>query len=476
MKNRDKFIILSIPVLLLMIVSIGTTYSLWTVSGQQSSINEISVGCFNVSFSETGKINLLNTYPISDAKASTITPTYSFTITNTCDVTDSYQVNLETMSNSTLNPKWVKAAIQKTHEDGVSVSSTPLVKLVSQNSAMLAIDYFNTTNPTFTLENNIIDPNDNTKVLLSNSASILISGTLAKNKSVTYSLKLWITEEATMDDVGLSTNNKYYSRVVVLHNPYVENNNINSNLLSTNNRMRSNSLTSTTLESAISSFVYDDGTNDHNLRYMGSNVNNYVLFNGELWRIVGIFNSVDDGNGNIQKRIKLVRNSGISAVWSGDNVIPFKLSSIPFELNSVLSSNSSGYVDNAVWNIGTINSDSNSLDVYSMEKNDTWVNTIGMLNASDYGLASFNSDCRSSVSLSNYSTCIDNNYLYSSTDTWLMNGSSSLDKALYVGVSGNVLESDVNLRKIIYPTVFLKNGINVTSGDGSIDNPFVLSE
>ena len=34
-------------------------------------------------------------------------------------------------------------------------------------------------------------------------------------------------------------------------------------------------------------------------RYSGSEVNNYILFNDELWRIIGVF-SVDDGTGNYE--------------------------------------------------------------------------------------------------------------------------------------------------------------------------------
>ena len=33
-----------------------------------------------------------------------------------------------------------------------------------------------------------------------------------------------------------------------------------------------------------------DGTTDNNLRYIGKDPNNYVTFNNELWRIIGIFN------------------------------------------------------------------------------------------------------------------------------------------------------------------------------------------
>ena len=47
-------------------------------------------------------------------------------------------------------------------------------------------------------------------------------------------------------------------------------------------------------------------------RYSGNNnvVKNYVDFNGETWRIIGVF-PVDDGTGNIESRVKIIREESI---------------------------------------------------------------------------------------------------------------------------------------------------------------------
>ena len=49
-------------------------------------------------------------------------------------------------------------------------------------------------------------------------------------------------------------------------------------------------------------------------RYSGSNeeVKNYVSFNGETWRIIGVF-EVEEENGNFEKRLKIMRNESIGA-------------------------------------------------------------------------------------------------------------------------------------------------------------------
>ena len=58
-------------------------------------------------------------------------------------------------------------------------------------------------------------------------------------------------------------------------------------------------------------FVTEDGTNDKNFRFIGSNAKNYVKFNNEIWRVIGIFSTTNE-KGVKANRIKLVRNDSIS--------------------------------------------------------------------------------------------------------------------------------------------------------------------
>ncbi len=55
--------------------------------------------------------------------------------------------------------------------------------------------------------------------------------------------------------------------------------------------------------------VYD-GTSDNNLRFIGANPNNYVAFNNETWRIIGVMNNIEDEENEILKsHIKIIRDS-----------------------------------------------------------------------------------------------------------------------------------------------------------------------
>ncbi len=62
-------------------------------------------------------------------------------------------------------------------------------------------------------------------------------------------------------------------------------------------------------ESDTTNLAYDD-TDDNNLRYIGANPNNYVRFNDELWRIIGVL-KVKTENGTTEERLKIIRTNGI---------------------------------------------------------------------------------------------------------------------------------------------------------------------
>ena len=55
-------------------------------------------------------------------------------------------------------------------------------------------------------------------------------------------------------------------------------------------------------------------TDDYgNTRYIGKDPNNYVSVDGDIWRIIGVMKDVDDGTGNKEDRVKLIRASSIGS-------------------------------------------------------------------------------------------------------------------------------------------------------------------
>ncbi len=53
-------------------------------------------------------------------------------------------------------------------------------------------------------------------------------------------------------------------------------------------------------------------TDDYgNTRYIGADPNNYVSIDGDTWRIIGVMKDIDDGNGNKEDRVKIIRSDEI---------------------------------------------------------------------------------------------------------------------------------------------------------------------
>lgn len=53
-------------------------------------------------------------------------------------------------------------------------------------------------------------------------------------------------------------------------------------------------------------------------RYMGSTPYNYVTFNDEVWRVIGVF-TVENENGKKEQRVKLIRNESLGKNYTWDN-------------------------------------------------------------------------------------------------------------------------------------------------------------
>ena len=67
------------------------------------------------------------------------------------------------------------------------------------------------------------------------------------------------------------------------------------------------------LPSCYDDSLLTDGTSDNNLRYVGASPNNYVKFNNELWRIIGVMNNITNSSGTKQSLLKIMRNSPLGS-------------------------------------------------------------------------------------------------------------------------------------------------------------------
>ena len=269
-------------------------------------------------------------------------------------------------------------------------------------------------------------------------------------------------------------------------------------------------------------------------RYIGANPNNYVKFNGELWRIIGVFD-VDDGTGKIEKRMKIIRNESIG-YYSWDN----KSTSTGAEnlygknnwpdarLNYLLNAGHENemYGGSLYWNgkSGTcyagVNNDTTSCDFtstgitdrakamigdakwylggsstytdvtpamfYQRERGTTvysgrstnWTGKVGLMYPSDYGYATSGGSCIASELYDWYSDCYHNDWLLTSGWQWTITSRADSSNLIFriFGSNGSAGVDDAGSKYavVLRPTVYLKSTINITSGTGSSTDPFIL--
>ena len=186
MKKR-LLVSICVCLLLILFLGIGVSYSLWNISVSEDKINTAMTSCFDITYSsESEAINLEKQYPISDEVGSKLEP-YTFKITNNCDINAYYKINLETLSSSNIDTKFMKASLNNENPKTISNYETAEVSL------------------------------KNSKV-----ANILKSGYLPVGGSVTFDLRLWIDYDTTVDDIKNDGTDKWVGKIVVVSSPVTE--------------------------------------------------------------------------------------------------------------------------------------------------------------------------------------------------------------------------------------------------------------
>ncbi len=267
-----------------------------------------------------------------------------------------------------------------------------------------------------------------------------------------------------------------------------------------------------------------------NIRYYGSNPNNYIYFNCddynnqnasscELWRIIGVF----DG------KVKIVRDTSIgSFYWDSDmNDTPqvsssynnnWETSSLNTLLNGAYLNNqdttyynttsSSGspiqvqfktnktgikestrdMISDTTWYLGGNNTASvYSNQMYQYERSEeashyyngnphTTEAKIGLMYPSDYGYGADFEQCTKNIYSYSDTTCKNNDYLNKNAYTWLISPNSSNSYyAFYVHSTGCVLSHNVNNSHAVRPVLYLNSEQVIQDGHtGDSNDPIQL--
>ena len=230
--------------------------------------------------------------------------------TNTEELSDLIITNGENISNTTMIP-------------GDSVTITFSVQNPNDIKVCFDLLWNNTTNEFVNQQDLVYTLEDEDGTMLvsetqypstNTGTTLLVDGTsIEANETKTYTLTITYkeTDEDQTADIGKTFNSTIIGELGECYVPP----SFNEELLACNDTAANclkNNASLNTVELAY------DNTTDNNLRYIGANPNNYVTFNNELWRIIGVFNNIDNGTGTIETRLKIIRNEPIGE-YSWDN-------------------------------------------------------------------------------------------------------------------------------------------------------------
>ena len=208
--------------------------------------------------------------------------------------------------------------------------------------------------------------------------------------------------------------------------------------------------------------------------------------------------TVDDGTGNMEQRLKIIRDESIGNIaysntndWTNATLNTY-LNSGDYWSNG-LSADAKSMIGDALWYLGgTSNYEDVTSNFYSYERGTTvysgrdtsWVGKVGLMYPSDYGYATgggtttdrntcLNKELNNWGSLSD---CYNNDWLFNSLYQWTITSRITNSRYVFNVISTgrlNYIGSD-NTNYGVRPVVFLKSNIKIVDGDGSSTDPYIL--
>ena len=400
-----KRLILIILFSIILISGISYSFFIYNTSQDESSI--ANSDCFKLTFEEQNDISLQSAIPIREEQAIDLVP-YTFKVKNVCKQAASYTINIEEFNTTTINDNFVR------------------YKLNEEESNILG----NSSNNETIINDNVLK------------SKIIKTATIMHNEEVTYNLRLWIDENATIEAADkyfdskvtiVSTLNRQPYKTILLdanggtldieYISVIDNREIGQlpipvkddfifegwytdpvgGELITNTstfnidtsiyaHWKSPLVNLVTYLRALpqdnTSVVQDDLSIDQNMRYVGANPNNYVLFNCEddnnptidtceLWRIIGVFNS-GSFSGYDGELAKIVRSESIgnfmvdSRQTSGNNYWKDSALDTNFKNNYPYTTNALAM--SVTWKDGATayaDSDEKPMNLYTGERSNT---------------------------------------------------------------------------------------------------------
>lgn len=255
---------------------------------------------------------------------------------------------------------------------------------------------------------------------------------------------------------------------------------------------------------------------ENGYRYEGKNPNNYIWFNNEYWRIIGVFDSASHGQSN-KNLVKIIRDDVLDGLaWDKSNTNNWDTSSLKSLLNGAYynaqDGTSSGYcygysttitvncdytkrgiqsgyrgmIASVTWHLGGYSSTNYTTDAFYGYERGTTVYSgmptsttgyIGLMYPSDYGYSVLASSCARTTNLDSYNTanCAGQSWLYGKGYEWLLTPSfSSSSAAVYLYYTGYLGYFSTGYGYVSRPVLYLDASVYKIDGNGSLENPYIV--
>ena len=488
MKNIDKKRKVQLFIIFMIVIALlagSVTYALIELNiiyrGNQE--NTISSCSFNIDIKENNPINLVSTYPMDDNEATKLEP-YKFSITPNSQTCSKLQYNITIVSNCDTCTK----------TNGICNDNN----LCNCNEGY-QID------PNL-IKYEITNKTTGEKTVGINPYKMGVAGSMTVGTTINFELRMWIINSATNDDLYVKENGSYKEdsngliltknfcskvKITGTDTPYLTPPTAVDTLIKLTNNQNDSGLYTIT-HPADSTLQIGATESVTEYRYRGANPKNYVTFNNETWRILGIF-PTDDGTGNIENRIKLIRNESIGSInWDiGRSNNWARPATLNTELNATylnsLDNTSKSMIGNAKYYLGGYN---DSLEIkkdvmyqyerkingstyYNGSNPNSWVGKLGLMYASDYGYAA-SDECTQNLYDYDNATCKNNNWLFKGNDEWILPQVAGGTGAFNVFSGGNVIQSSVSFDQNVRSVIYLISSVQITGGNGTSSSPYTL--
>ena len=479
-KSKKILIMITLSLFMISVISFAG-YAVYNV-GLATLGNKITTGQVKMSYAETNEISLTNVLPTSDKKGINSSNYFEFKVYSMMTTNEDRKMNY----NIVLEPLTINSSYTSFTDSNIKVYLTK----VENNKETLV------TGPTTInkLNSYVIKSQEETFTSETN------------EHETTYRLRAWLDYNFDADKLNKATYS-YKFRVNVNNEDAPEE---DYALTFAKSKVGTEGLEEITHE--IDDTLQVDNKFATEYRYRGgeSVVKNYVTFNNEAWRIIGVI-PTEDTNGNVENRFKIIRDESIGNMYwnttqdtttsSYNNWVTGTLNTyLNSDYYNTLSTDAKNMIGTTKYYLGGYkNSEITSDVMWQYErKNDAnrtgyYYGTnpviqsdankkIAIMYASDYGYGA-SKECTSNLFYYNSSTnCkTTNNWLNNKlTYEWLLSQDSGNSiSAFFVDRRSNVYsDSDIGgVSQTISnrPVLSLSSNVKISGGEGTSSNPYTLS-